>query len=116
MITGIILKYLPLYTHIKGHFALYYLLSLGTGAGPMILNWISEITGGDNEARAINVALGNDLAYVVQAVAPNFVWKTTSFPNAQKGFNWSSELYSIFFWGGAFLLIAGVTQLGSQHY
>lgn len=28
-----------------------------------------------NEKRSICVALGNDLAYVVRAVAPNFVWK-----------------------------------------
>jgi ACS family pantothenate transporter-like MFS transporter len=36
------------------------------------------------------VAAGNDFAYVLQAVAPNFVWKTTAFPAAKKGF-----LYSI---------------------
>ena len=53
------------------------------------------------------VAAANDLAYVVQAVvssstsskhsmskvnasqAPNFVWKTTDFPAAKKGFLWS---------------------------
>lgn len=59
------------------------------------------------------MALGNDLAYVVQAVvgstrlawlcrmrkfteqkltlsgqAPNFVWKTTDFPAARKGYLW----------------------------
>lgn len=42
-----------------------------------------------NELRAICVALGNDLAYVVQAVAPNFVWQTTAFPRARKGYHWS---------------------------
>lgn len=29
--------------------------------------------------------MGNDLAYVVQAVGPNFYWKTTDFPAARKG-------------------------------
>lgn len=38
------------------------------------------------------VAAGNDLAYVVQAVAPNFVWKTTDFPYARKGYLWSIVL------------------------
>jgi MFS transporter, ACS family, pantothenate transporter len=36
--------------------------------------------------------MGNDLAYVVQAVAPNFVWKTTDFPRARKGYTWSVVL------------------------
>jgi hypothetical protein len=36
--------------------------------------------------------MGNDLAYVVQAVAPNFVWKTTDFPRARKGYTWSIVL------------------------
>jgi hypothetical protein len=56
---------MPLYTNIRGHFAYFYLLTLGvrdggisaldkmiltklqTTAGPLILNWISEITGAD---------------------------------------------------------------------
>lgn len=36
--------------------------------------------------------MGNDLAYVVQAVAPNFVWKTTDFPRATKGYTFSIVL------------------------
>ncbi|KAJ6454570.1 major facilitator superfamily domain-containing protein [Mycena vulgaris] len=80
---------MPLYSNIRGHFAYFYLMTLGTTAGPLILNWISEITQADNELRAICVALANDLAYVVQAVAPNFVWRTTDFPRATKGYHWS---------------------------
>jgi len=38
------------------------------GAGPLILSWINEICSGDMEKRALLVAMGNDLAYVVQAV------------------------------------------------
>lgn len=63
-----------------------------TLAGPLILSWINEICAGDLEKRALLVAAGNDLAYVVQAVAPNFVWKTVNFPNAQAGFTWSIVL------------------------
>jgi ACS family pantothenate transporter-like MFS transporter len=62
------------------------------GAGPLILSWVNEICSGDTEKRALLVAAGNDLAYVVQAVAPNFVWKTTDFPAAIKGYNWSIVL------------------------
>lgn len=58
------------------------------GAGPLILSWINEICSGDTEKRAILVAAANDLAYVVQAIAPNFVWKTTDFPKATKGWTW----------------------------
>ncbi|KAJ7062019.1 major facilitator superfamily domain-containing protein [Mycena amicta] len=97
---------LPLYTHIRGHFAYFYLMVLGTTAGPLILNWISEITQSDNELRAICVAMGNDLAYAVQAVAPNFVWKTTDFPRATKGYHWSIVLQCLLLlWTGLILFL-----------
>jgi hypothetical protein len=67
-------------------------LLLQSGAGPLILSWINEICSADTEKRALLVAMGNDLAYVVQAVAPNFVWKTTDFPRATKGYTWSIVL------------------------
>lgn len=38
------------------------------GAGPLILSWINEICSADTEKRALLVAMGNDFAYVVQAV------------------------------------------------
>jgi ACS family pantothenate transporter-like MFS transporter len=56
------------------------------------LTWINEICSGDTEKRALLVAMGNDFAYVVQAVAPNFVWKTTKFPAAKSGYLWSIVL------------------------
>ncbi|KAF2439087.1 MFS general substrate transporter [Karstenula rhodostoma CBS 690.94] len=80
---------LPLYNDIAGRKVLYWLSFLGNGAGPLILSWINEICSADTEKRALLVAAGNDLAYVVQAVAPNFVWKTTDFPRAYKGYTWS---------------------------
>jgi len=42
------------------------------GAGPLILSWINEICSDDTEKRALLVAAGNDLAYVVQAVVSLF--------------------------------------------
>ncbi|KAL5385060.1 hypothetical protein DPSP01_004873 [Paraphaeosphaeria sporulosa] len=83
---------MPLYSDIEGRKVLYWLSALGNGAGPLILSWINEICSNDTEKRALLVAAGNDLAYVVQAVAPNFVWKTTDFPAARKGYTWSVVL------------------------
>ena len=52
-----------------------------------------------NEKRALTIALGNELAYVVQALAPNFVWKTTAFPKATKGLSWTIGLSTLLiFW------------------
>ncbi|EJT99513.1 MFS general substrate transporter [Dacryopinax primogenitus] len=99
IIFAVTLRQLPIYQSITGHFVIYYLSNIAGSAGPMILNWIGEISSGDNEARAILVAMGNDLAYVVQAVAPNFVWKTTDFPAATKGMTWSIVLSCLLiFW------------------
>lgn len=47
IITAACLINLLLYGHDKAHYALYYLLQLGSGGGPQILNWISELTGDD---------------------------------------------------------------------
>lgn len=49
------------------------------------MTWINEICSNDSEKRSLLVAMGNDLAYVVQAVGPLFYWKTTDFPAARKG-------------------------------
>jgi ACS family pantothenate transporter-like MFS transporter len=89
---SIAMREMPLYTDIPGRKVLYWLSNLGGGAGPLILSWINEICSDDTEKRALLVAAGNDLAYVVQAVAPNFVWKTTDFPRARKGYTWSVVL------------------------
>jgi sugar phosphate permease len=77
-----------LYSNIKGTIVLYWFAGVGEGAGPLILSWLNEICSDDTEKRAIVVAAANDLAYVVQAVAPNFVWKTVDFPQAKKGWAW----------------------------
>ncbi|KAL1604803.1 hypothetical protein SLS60_004343 [Paraconiothyrium brasiliense] len=89
---SVALRQMPLYTDISGRKVLYWLSDLGGGAGPLILSWINEICSDDTEKRALLVAAGNDLAYVVQAVAPNFVWKTTDFPWARKGYLWAVVL------------------------
>ncbi|PYI14794.1 MFS general substrate transporter [Aspergillus violaceofuscus CBS 115571] len=83
-----LLRQMPLYTNITGRMAVYWLSNIGLGAGPLILSWANEICTADTEERALVIVLANDLAYVVQAVAPNFVWKTTDFPAAKKGYLW----------------------------
>ncbi|KAJ4422594.1 hypothetical protein N0V82_002713 [Gnomoniopsis sp. IMI 355080] len=85
----LLLLKMPLYSNISGRTVVYWLSNIGNGAGPLILSWINEICSDDTEKRALLVAMANDLAYVVQAVAPNFVWKTTDFPRATKGYVWS---------------------------
>ncbi|KAE8151429.1 major facilitator superfamily domain-containing protein [Aspergillus avenaceus] len=88
LIFSVLLRQMPLYDNIKGRKVVYWLGNIGCGAGPLILSWINEICSADTEKRALIVGLANDLAYVVQAVAPNFVWKTTDFPAAKKGYLW----------------------------
>ncbi|KAH6657660.1 major facilitator superfamily domain-containing protein [Truncatella angustata] len=92
LIFTVLLRQMPLYENINGRIAVYWLSNIGAGAGPLILSWINEICSGDTEKRALLVAMANDLAYVVQAVAPNFVWKTTDFPAARSGYLWSIVL------------------------
>ncbi|KAM0820933.1 putative Major facilitator superfamily (MFS) profile domain-containing protein [Seiridium cardinale] len=92
LIFSVVLLKMPLYDNIHGRAVVYWLSNLGFGAGPLILSWINEICSDDTEKRALLVAVGNDLAYVVQAIAPNFVWKTTDFPAARKGYTWSIVL------------------------
>ncbi|KAE8165227.1 major facilitator superfamily domain-containing protein [Aspergillus tamarii] len=92
MVFCVLLRQMPLYENINGRMAVYWLSNIGCGAGPLILSWINEICSSDTEKRALIVGLANDLAYVVQAVAPNFVWKTTDFPAAKKGYLWDIVL------------------------
>lgn len=92
LIFAVALRQMPLYTDVHGRKVVYWLSQIGFGAGPLILSWINEICSDDTEKRALLVAAGNDFAYVVQAVAPNFVWKTTDFPAARKGYAWSLVL------------------------
>ncbi|KAG4416248.1 hypothetical protein IFR04_010594 [Cadophora malorum] len=94
-----LLRQLPLYSDITQRKLVYWFSMIGNGAGPLILSWINEICSDDTEKRALLVAAGNDFAYVVQAVAPNFVWKTTEFPAARKGYVWSMILnILLIFW------------------
>ncbi|KAH7131542.1 major facilitator superfamily domain-containing protein [Dactylonectria estremocensis] len=92
LIFTVILRQMPLYDNVYGRKVVYWLSQVGLGAGPLILSWINEICSDDTEKRALLVSAANDFAYVVQAVAPNFVWKTTDFPAARKGYTWSTVL------------------------
>ncbi|PVH82352.1 MFS general substrate transporter [Cadophora sp. DSE1049] len=96
---AVLLRQLPLYSDLTQRKLVYWFSMIGNGAGPLILSWINEICSDDTEKRALLVAAGNDFAYVVQAVAPNFVWKTTEFPAARKGYVWSMVLNTLLiFW------------------
>ncbi|KAJ5579703.1 uncharacterized protein N7459_005688 [Penicillium hispanicum] len=105
LVFDVLLRQMPLYSNLKGRMAVYWLSQTGAGAGPLILSWINEICSADTEKRALIVAMANDLAYVVQAVAPNFVWKTTDFPAASKGYLWSIILQILL------MLVTAVTQV-----
>ncbi|KAL8276393.1 hypothetical protein RQP46_011191 [Phenoliferia psychrophenolica] len=67
---------MPLYTNISGRTVAYYFNSINT-AGAM------------NELRAIVSAASNMLAYTINTILPNFVWKTVDFPAAKKGYRFS---------------------------
>ncbi|CAK7565427.1 MAG: hypothetical protein SEPTF4163_003344 [Sporothrix epigloea] len=83
---------MPLYDDIEKRKLVYWFSEIGGGAGPLIIIWISEICSADTEKRALLVAVADDLAYVLQAIAPNFVWRTTDFPAATRGYVWSIVL------------------------
>ncbi|CDZ97527.1 Permease of the major facilitator superfamily [Phaffia rhodozyma] len=95
IIVNTVLVSTPLYKNLAARFFWYYLLPAAGSIGALCMNWITEITGQDFEFRAITVATANDMAYLVQAIAPNFIWKTVDFPKARKGHIWSISLSSI---------------------
>ncbi|KAJ4322878.1 hypothetical protein N0V84_004642 [Fusarium piperis] len=92
LIFNLLFLSMPLYSDINARMVVYWFSHIGHGAGPLILSWINEICSADTEKRALLVAVANDLAYVVQAIMPNFMWKTTDFPAARKGYTYSSIL------------------------
>lgn len=73
----IALAIIPLYKYIPGHFVLYYLTMVGGGMSGLLFTWANEICSVDSEERSLVVALMNDMAYVVQAIVPNVVWRTS---------------------------------------
>ncbi|WVF67012.1 hypothetical protein IAT40_001755 [Kwoniella sp. CBS 6097] len=95
VVIGIILVKLDLYANIKKTMVLYWFQDFGSGAGPLILTWINEICSDDTEKRALLVAAGNDFAYVLQSIVPNFVWKTTDFPEARIGWTYSTAMNAL---------------------
>ncbi|KAJ7603025.1 major facilitator superfamily domain-containing protein [Roridomyces roridus] len=70
---------MPLYTNITAHFVYFYLMTLGA-AGSL------------NELRALCIAWASALGFLVDGIAPNFVWKTTEFPRATVGYYYSTIL------------------------
>ncbi|KAJ7641470.1 major facilitator superfamily domain-containing protein [Roridomyces roridus] len=82
---------MPLYTNITAHFVYFYLMTLGA-AGSLVLNWMNEILREDNELRALCIAWASALGFLVDGIAPNFVWKTTEFPRATVGYYYSTSV------------------------
>ncbi|KAK3335130.1 allantoate permease [Cercophora scortea] len=109
LVFTVLMRQMPLYENIEGRKIVYWLSQIGFGAGPLIMTWISEICSDDTEKRALLVAMGNDFAYVVQAVAPNFVWKTTEFPAARTGYLWSIVLQILL------IVVTAAIQIGLWH-
>ncbi|KAF5549701.1 transporter [Fusarium napiforme] len=105
IIFNILLLNIPLYSNVDGRKIVYWLSNIGHGAGPLILSWINEICSADTEKRALIVAVANDLAYVVQAVVPMFMWKTTDFPAARKGYTYSTILQVLLILETAFIQV-----------
>ncbi|KAK6585753.1 hypothetical protein PZA11_002480 [Diplocarpon coronariae] len=102
---SVALREMPLYENIYQRKMVYWLSQIGNDTVPLILSWISEICSDDAEKRALLVAAGNDFANVVQAVAPNFVWRTAYFPVARKGYLWSIVLSILLILWTAFIQI-----------
>ncbi|WVQ82939.1 hypothetical protein IAT38_005075 [Cryptococcus sp. DSM 104549] len=106
IIIAAIARDFPLYKNPTHTLVFYWFSSIGQGAGPLILTFINELCSDDTEKRALLVAAANDLAYVVQAIVPNFVWKTTAFPKAKVGWTYSLSLNVVLiFWVTAILLL-----------
>ncbi|GAA5864202.1 hypothetical protein JCM8547_001290 [Rhodosporidiobolus lusitaniae] len=90
---------LPLYQQIPAHFFLYYMTNLGGGQSGLLFSWATEACSKDNEERSLTIALMNNLAYVVQAIVPNFVWKQVDYPKCTIGLWYSAGLsIALFFW------------------
>ncbi|KAF5986572.1 transporter [Fusarium coicis] len=105
IIFNILLLNMPLYSNVDGRKVVYWLSNIGHGAGPLILSWINEMCSADTEKRALIVAIANDLAYVVQAIVPMFMWKTTDFPAARKGYTYSTILQVLLILETAFIQV-----------
>ncbi|ORY28944.1 major facilitator superfamily domain-containing protein [Naematelia encephala] len=86
------LRFLPTYSSRPAHFFLYYMAPFGNGGGPSIFAWTNELCGSDLERRAFTTALTNNFSYIMNAIAPNFVWATTDFPAAHKGLEYMAVL------------------------
>lgn len=95
VVVCIALLAVPVYHNIPGHFVLYYMTGCTAGLSGLLFAWANEICAADNEERALVVVLMNDLAYVVQAIIPNFVWKTVDYPKSTAGLSYSVAISAL---------------------
>ena len=95
VVVCIALLCIPVYHNISGHFVLYYMTGCTAGLSGLLFAWANEICAADNEERALVVVLMNDLAYVLQAIVPNFAWKTVDYPKSTAGLSYSVAISAL---------------------
>jgi len=70
IITYSVLAATPVYTHIARRWTFYYFTGCLGGLAGVIMSWVTELTGHDNEKRAFVIASCNTFSYVIQAWLP----------------------------------------------
>ncbi|WVQ77579.1 hypothetical protein IAR50_007267 [Cryptococcus sp. DSM 104548] len=85
------------------HFAGHILIFATIGGSALILTWVSEVAGGNAEARILIVALLNTFAYVLNAALPFAMFPSSQAPHYKYGYQISTA-----FWVVAILIIIPV--------
>nr|XP_031857959.1 uncharacterized protein CI109_006671 [Kwoniella shandongensis]KAA5525031.1 hypothetical protein CI109_006671 [Kwoniella shandongensis] len=82
------------------HFAGHILIFATIGGSALILTWVSEVAGGDAEARILIVAILNTFAYVLNAALPFVMYPSKQAPHYKYGYQ-----ISLGFWLVAIAMI-----------
>ncbi|KAF9650416.1 MFS general substrate transporter [Thelephora ganbajun] len=80
VVVSIVLAATPLYENITRRWVFYYLTGALGGISGLIMAWVNELTGYDNEKRAFIVASCNTFAYVFQAWLPIVIFPQVEQP------------------------------------
>jgi MFS transporter, ACS family, pantothenate transporter len=82
--------------------ACYIIMGLGGGVGGLSHAWAAEITGADNEERAIVTAAMSQFSSIVSSWLPLLVWQVVEGPRYFKGFTTMAALWvaivAVLFW------------------
>jgi len=85
IIVSTVLAATPVYGNIARRWVFYYLTGAVGGLSGLILAWVNELTGYDNEKRAFIIASCNTFAYVFQAWLPIVIFPQVEQPRVFKG-------------------------------